>query len=44
MTRLAKEKVLNELEENIIDMKRRMSCIYRSQNNDDLAKCIEQVQ
>ena len=43
-TRPAREKVLNELEENIMDMKRRLPCIRRSQNNDDLAKCMEQVQ
>ncbi len=39
-TEIAKEKTMDELEEGILDMKRRMPCIRRSQNFDDLSKCM----
>lgn len=39
-TGIAKETTMDELEEGILDMKRRMPCIRRSQNFDDLSKCM----
>jgi len=36
----AKEKTMDELEESILDMKRRMPCIRRSQKLEDLTSCI----
>ena len=40
----AKEKTMDELEEGIMDMKRRMPCIRRSQKLEDLASCISNEQ
>ncbi len=43
-TEIAKEKTMDELEEGIMDMKRRMPCIRRSQNFDDLSMCMRDSQ
>jgi hypothetical protein len=42
-TDIAKEKKLDELEFSIMDMKRRMSCIRRSQNFVDLSQCMQDL-
>jgi hypothetical protein len=39
-TNIAKEKTIDELEESIMDMQRRMPCIRSSQNIDDLSECM----
>ncbi len=39
-TELTGQKIMDDLEEDILDMKRRMPCIRRSQNFDDLSKCM----
>lgn len=39
-TDIIKEKTMDELEEGILDMKRRIPCIRRSQNFDDLSSCM----
>lgn len=39
-TEVAKVKTMDDLEEGILYMKRRMPCIRRSQNFDDLSKCM----
>jgi len=38
----AKEKKLDKIEEKILNMKRRMPCIRRSQNLDDLSACMQE--
>jgi len=43
-TEVAKEKTMDDLEEGILYMKRRMPCIRRSQNFDDLSKCMRETQ
>ncbi|MEA3455928.1 MAG: hypothetical protein U9R26_05435 [Campylobacterota bacterium] len=43
-TDVSKEQTMDELEEGILDMKRRMPCIRRSQNFDDLSKCMRDSQ
>ncbi|MEA3419143.1 MAG: hypothetical protein U9Q90_07050 [Campylobacterota bacterium] len=40
-TEVAKEKTWEDLEEDIMDMKRRMPCIRRSRNFDDLSACMK---
>ncbi len=40
-TALAGQKIMDDMEENILEMKRRMPCIRRSQNFDDLSKCMD---
>ena len=40
-TELTGQKIMDELEEGILDMKRRMPCIRRSHNFDDLSKCMQ---
>ena len=37
-----KSKTMDELEEGILDMKRRMPCIHRSRNFDDLSICMQE--
>ncbi len=39
-TELTGQKIMDELEEDILDIKRRMPCIRRSKNFDDLSKCM----
>ncbi|RLA72073.1 MAG: hypothetical protein DRG30_07755, partial [Epsilonproteobacteria bacterium] len=39
-TELTGQKIMDDLEEDILDMKRRMPCIRRSKNFDDLSKCM----
>lgn len=41
-TKITKEDTLDELEREILDMKRKMPCIRRSQNFDDLSKCMQE--
>jgi len=40
-TKVAKKAILEEYEEGIMDMKRRMPCIRRSRNLDDLTACMQ---
>ena len=40
-TDIAKEETMDKLEENIMDMKRRMPCIRRSRNFNDLSMCMQ---
>jgi hypothetical protein len=40
----AREETMNELEESIMDMKRRMPCIRRSRNFEDLSVCMQEPQ
>jgi len=42
-TDIVKERTIDELEEAIMDMQRRMSCIRSSQNIDDLSECMRSV-
>jgi len=41
-TTAVREKTMDELEEGILDMKRRMPCIHRSRNFDDLSACMQE--
>jgi hypothetical protein len=43
-TEVAKEEKWDELEEGIMDLKRRMPCIRRSRNFDDLSQCMQESQ
>ncbi len=40
-TNIIREKTLDELEESILDMRRRMPCIRRSRNFEDLSRCMQ---